>query len=159
MPVGENANPIRTMKKREIWRHFDYLLFGAVIILCIFGVAMIRSAIAGNEVLAGSVTRQIIFIGISLVVILLTASVDYHYWFSLANTMYWIAVVSLVVIFVVGTAAFGSARWIDTGFFFVQPSELAKIIMIIALAAYFARTKDSPRNLVWIIRGFLMTFF
>ncbi len=147
------------MKKQEIWRHFDYWLFGAVIILCIFGVAMIRSAIAGNEVLAGSVNRQMIFIGVSLVVILVTASVDYHYWFSLSNMMYWVAVIALVGIFVIGTAAYGSARWFDTGFFFVQPSELAKIIMIIALAAYFARTKDAPRNMMWIMRGFFLTFF
>jgi rod shape determining protein RodA len=147
------------MEKKEIWRHFDYWLFGAVIILCIFGVAMIRSAIAGNEYMAGYDTRQMVFIGVSLVVIILTAWVDYHYWYSLANIMYWVAVVLLLVIFTVGTAAFGSARWIDTGFFFIQPSEVAKIIMIIVLAAYFAREQNSPRNLRWIIRGFILTFF
>ena len=73
------------MQKREIWRHFDYWLFGAVIILCTFGVAMIRSAVAGNEVLAGLVQRQMIFIAVSLVVILITAWIDYHYWFSLSR--------------------------------------------------------------------------
>jgi rod shape determining protein RodA len=147
------------MEKKEIWRHFDYWLFGAVIILCIFGVAMIRSAIAGNEYMAGYDTRQMIFIGVSLVVIIITAWIDYHYWFSLSNVMYWVAVIALLVIFTVGTAAFGSARWIDTGFFFIQPSELAKIIMIIVLAAYFAREQNSPRDLRWILRGFIMTFF
>lgn len=147
------------MEKKEIWRHFDYWLFGAVIILCIFGVAMIRSAIAGNEYMAGYDTRQMIFIGASLVVIILTAWIDYHYWFSLSNLMYWVAVIALLVIFTVGTAAFGSARWIDTGFFFIQPSEVAKIIMIIVLAAYFAREQNSPRDLRWIVRGFIMTFF
>ncbi len=147
------------MEKKEIWRHFDYWLFGAVIILCIFGVAMIRSAIAGNEYMAGYDTRQMIFIGVSLVVIIITAWIDYHYWFSLSNVMYWVAVIALLVIFTVGTAAFGSARWIDTGFFFIQPSELAKIIMIIVLAAYFAREQNSPRDMRWILRGFIMTFF
>lgn len=147
------------MEKKEIWRHFDYWLFGAVIILCIFGVAMIRSAIAGNEYMAGYDTRQMVFIGVSLVVIILTAWIDYHYWFSLSNVMYWVAVVALLVIFTVGTAAFGSARWIDTGFFFIQPSEIAKIIMIIVLAAYFAREQNSPRDLRWIVRGFILTFF
>ena len=38
--------------KREIWKHFDFWLFGTVVILTIFGVVMIRSAIAGNENLA-----------------------------------------------------------------------------------------------------------
>ena len=85
------------MFKREIFRHFDYWLFGAVIILCTFGVAMIRSAIAGNAVLAGLVTRQMIFIAVSLGVILIVALVDYHYYFSMSRLMYGFAVLSLVV--------------------------------------------------------------
>ena len=58
------------MEREAVWKNFDYWLFGAVIILCAFGVAMIRSAIAGNETLAYLVSRQMIFIGVSLVVIL-----------------------------------------------------------------------------------------
>lgn len=146
------------MQRKEIWKHFDYWLFGAVIILCTFGVAMIRSAIAGNAVLAGLVTRQMIFIGVSLGVILIVALVDYHYYFSMARLMYGFAVLSLVVIFVYGEARYGSARWVDTGLILVQPSELAKIIMIIVLAAYFASQKDAPRDLRWIIQGFVITF-
>lgn len=157
--VGEVSSIKRNLAHRQTWRHFDFLLFGAVIILCIFGVAMIRSAVAGNALLAGYPQRQMIFIAISLVVILAATYIDYHYWFSLSNLMYLMAVVLLLFIFVYGTAAYGSARWIDTGFFFIQPSEVAKIIMIVVLAAYFAREKDSPRNLIWIIKGFALTFF
>lgn len=145
------------MEKRQIWRHFDYLLFGAVIILCIFGVAMIRSAVAGNEVLSGLVQRQMIFIAVSLVVILVAAWIDYHYWFSLSNFMYWVAVGLLLIIYAYGTARYGSARWLDTGLILIQPSELAKIIMILVLAAYFARHQNAPRDVGWILRGLLMT--
>ena len=67
------------MIQRQTWRHFDFLLFGAVIILCMFGVAMIRSAAAGNEEILQSVPRQIIFIVVSMIVILITAAIDYHY--------------------------------------------------------------------------------
>jgi rod shape determining protein RodA len=147
------------MEKREIWRHFDYWLFGAVIILCTFGVAMIRSAVAGNEELSGLPQSQMIWIAVSLVVILGAAAVDYHYWFSLSTLMYWVAIVLLLVIFVIGTVSFGAARWIETGLFNIQPSEIAKIIMIIVLAAYFSKHKDSPRDLRWIGRSFIMTFF
>ncbi len=147
------------MEKREIWRHFDYWLFGAVIILCIFGVAMIRSAVAGNELLSGLPRTQMIWIGISLVVILGSAWIDYHYWFSLSALMYWVSIALLLVIFVVGTVSFGAARWITTGLFNIQPSEIAKIVMIIVLAAYFSKNKDNPRNLLWIGRSFVMSFF
>jgi rod shape determining protein RodA len=145
------------MERREAWRHFDYWLFGAVIILCTFGVAMIRSAVAGNEVLAGLVQRQMIFIAVSLAVILITAWIDYHYWFSLSNLMYAVVLGLLLVIFVYGTARYGSARWLDTGLILIQPSELAKIIMILVLAAYFARNKEAPRDMRWILRGLIMT--
>lgn len=145
------------MERREIWKHYDYWLFGTVILLCTFGVAMIRSAIAGNEILAPSVSRQMIFIAISLVVILVTAAVDYHYWYSLARLMYGFAVLSLIVIFVYGEARFGSARWVDTGLILIQPSELAKIIMILVLAAYFASQREAPRNLLWIGKSFAIT--
>ena len=147
------------MEKRELWRHFDYWLFGAVIILCTFGVAMIRSAAAGSQSLVGLPTSQMVWIFISLVVIIGTASIDYHYWLSLSRILYLFAVVSLIVIFVVGAASFGSARWISTALFNIQPSELAKIIMIIVLAAYFSSQQEKPRDLRWISKGFFLTFF
>jgi rod shape determining protein RodA len=147
------------MENRELWRHFEYWLFGAVIILCTFGVAMIRSAAAGSESLVGLPTSQMMWIAISLVVIIVTASIDYHYWFSLARVMYIFAVVSLVIIFSLGAASFGSTRWLETGLFNIQPSELAKIIMIIVLAAYFSSQQDKPRDLSWMSKGFFLTFF
>jgi rod shape determining protein RodA len=133
-------------------------MFGAVILLCIFGIAMLRSAAAGNTAILNLAQRQIIFIGVSLIVILLTTAIDYHYWYSLAGLMYGFAVLSLVVIFVYGTAKYGSARWVDTGLILIQPSELAKIIMILVLAWYFARTRESVKDLRWIAIGFALTF-
>jgi len=146
------------MDRREVWKHFDYWLFGTVILLCVFGVAMIRSAVAGNETLASLVTRQMIFIFASLAVILIIASVDYHYFFSLSRLMYIFAVLSLVVIFAYGTARFGSARWVDTGLILIQPSELAKIILIVVMAAFFASQSDAPKNFLWILKSFFLTF-
>ena len=145
------------MLRNQTWKHFDFWLFGAVVILSVFGVAMIRSAIAGNLVLAELVTRQMIYIGISFVIILMLTLIDYHYWSSLARLMYWFAVLSLVVIYVYGTARYGAARWLDTGLILIQPSELAKIIMIIVLADFFARAKDRPRNIRWIGESLLLT--
>jgi rod shape determining protein RodA len=143
--------------KREFWRHFDFWLFGAVVILSVFGIVMIRSAIAESPGLAGLDTRQAIYVGMGMVVILVTALIDYRYWAALTKVMYAGVIGFLIVIFVVGTALYGSARWLDTGLVFVQPSELAKIVMIIVLADFFARNKDKERNLRWIIRSFALT--
>jgi rod shape determining protein RodA len=141
--------------RSQTWRHFDYILFGAVLILTIFGIAMIRSAIAGNVVLTPLINRQILFAAVSLVVIFLTAAIDYHYWAALIRPMYIVTVVALAILTVVGQAIYGSARWFDTGVILIQPSELAKIVLILVLADFFARTKDKPHNVRWIVQSFL----
>ena len=143
--------------KRELWRNFDFLLFGSALLLSIFGIMMIRSAIAGNVVLAESVSRQAIFLVLGVALMIIMAAIDYHYWGSLARFMYIFAVVSLVVIYIVGQARFGSARWLDTGVILIQPSEIAKILMIMVLADYFAKNFDKPRDLRWIAQSFIMT--
>jgi rod shape determining protein RodA len=143
--------------KFGIWRRFDFLLFGAVMLLSIFGIVMIRSAIAGNEVLAGHVNRQIIFVLIGLVVIIGTALINYHFWASLSRTMYVVTVGFLMVIFIYGQARFGSARWLDTGLILIQPSELAKIVLILVLANHFATAQDEVHDLRWIGRSLLLT--
>lgn len=146
------------MLRRETWKHFDFWLFGMVILLSIFGVAMIRSAIAGNEALSGLVLRQAIYIVIEFVIILILTLIDYHYWSALARVMYIAALLSLVVIYVYGTARYGAARWLDTGLILIQPSELAKVIMIMVLADFFARTREQPKNFRWVVRSFILTF-
>jgi rod shape determining protein RodA len=143
--------------RREIWRHFDFLLFGSVIILSIFGIVMIQSAIAGNTELADSVNRQTIFVALGMTVIIVVAVVNYRYWASLTRYMYIVAVAFLVFIFISGQVRFGAARWIDTGLVLIQPAELAKIVIIIVLANYFARNQDKPHDLRWIGKSLLLT--
>jgi len=144
--------------RREIWRNFDFWLFGAALFLSIFGIMMIQSAIAGNEVLAESVSRQPIFLALGVVLMLAMAAIDYHYWGSLARFMYIFAIISLLIIYVYGQARYGSARWLDTGVILIQPSEIVKILMIMVLADYFARNNDKPHDLRWVLQSFLLTF-
>jgi rod shape determining protein RodA len=143
--------------RKEIWRNFDFWLFGAALFLSIFGVMMIQSAIAGNEVLAESVSRQPIFLALGVFLMLVMSAIDYHYWGSLARFIYIFAVVALAFISIYGQARFGSARWFDTGVILIQPSEIVKILMIMVLADFFTKNNDQPRNLRWILRSFLLT--
>lgn len=143
--------------KKEFWRHFDFLLFGSVVFLCVFGVLMIRSAIAGNVVLSGLVQRQIIYDVIGLVIILVLSWIDYHYWASLSHIMYIGMFLFLAVVFVLGAVAFGSARWIETGLFNIQPSEFAKIVIILVLANYFQTHQNHNHDWRWIATSMLLT--
>ena len=147
------------MFKREFWQQFDYLLLGGVLILCIFGIAMIQSAIAGNEQIANSVSRQVIFVIGGVAVLFLTSFINYRYLSSLTRIMYIVSVLLLMGIYVIGTAVYGSARWFDTGVILIQPSELVKTIMIVILADFFYKTQDQEKNLNWVFKSFLITAF
>jgi len=139
------------------WRHFDFWLIGAVLLLVIFGVTMIRSAVAGNIELSdlNLVQRQMIFAAGGFIVIIMITAIDYRLWSSLSRPMYWITVGILATLGVLGAALYGSARWFDTGVILIQPSEIAKIVLILVLADYFTRYKDRLVSMVWIGRSFV----
>jgi len=124
----------------------------------VFGVTMILSAIAGNENLATLVPRQMIFGGIGFVVIILAAAIDYRFWSGAIVPMYIVIVIFLLLLFVIGGARFGATRWIETGLISIQPTELAKIVVILALANYFSKNTSAIRNWSWLFKGFLITF-
>lgn len=66
------------MISKRSWRNFDYLLLGTLIVLASFGVVMIYSATINTYGIENPVQRQIIFVGVGLVVLVATASVDYR---------------------------------------------------------------------------------
>jgi len=142
--------------KREYWRNFDFWLFGAVIFLGVFGIVMFRSAIAGNEVLAELIPRQVLFFVIGIFVMVGVSMIDYHYWAPLSRIMYIVMVLFLIVIFVLGQESFGAQRWLDIGFAVIQPSELAKIVVILVMANYFQNSQREPHDLLWVARSGLL---
>jgi len=132
------------------WRHFDFWLFGAVLVLVIFGVTMIRSAVAGNIELTTEtnlVNRQITFAVIAFLLMFITAGIDYHYWSSVNRLMYLVTAGALVVLNFIAPAVFGSARWFQVLTINIQPSEIAKIVIILVLAEYFTQYSGEVGNL------------
>lgn len=139
------------MFKRETWRHFDFWLFGTVIFLSIFGVVMIKSAVAGNETLAGYAQRQATFLGIGVVLLFIVALIDYRFWKSFSKFLYIVIDLFLLVILIMGQVSFGAQRWLDVGFATVQPAELAKIVIILVLAEYFDKNSKAEKNIKWLL--------
>ncbi|HDD54675.1 MAG TPA: rod shape-determining protein RodA [Chloroflexi bacterium] len=141
------------------WRHFDFWLLGAVAFLTIFGVTMIQSAIAGNIELveANTVVKQIIFAGVGFVIMLLTAMIDYRYWGALSTFLFLFTFGSLAVLFLVGGALFGSSRWFAVGPILVQPSEFAKITIILILGNFFSQNIDYVKKPRVVVQSLLIT--
>ena len=143
------------------WRHFDFWLLGSVAFLTVFGVTMISSAIAGNIELveANTVLKQIIFAGIGLVILIITAMIDYRYWGALSSFLYLVMVGALAVLFIFGDALFGSSRWFSVGPILIQPSEFAKIVVILILANFFSQNIDNIKKPTTVLRSLVVTFF
>lgn len=120
---------------------------------------MIRSAIAGNIELveANTVTKQIIFAGGGFVILMITALIDYRYWSSLSKFFYFGIIALLALLNFVGGALFGSSRWFTVGPILIQPSELAKIVIILTLANFFAKNIDQIHKPLTIFKSFLVT--
>jgi rod shape determining protein RodA len=145
--------------KGGLWRFFDFWLLGATLLLVILGITMIRSAVAGNIELTETtplVERQIIFSLIGLVALIITANIDYRVWSSMSNTLYIGIILVMIALNVIGGALFGSARWFRTTLVFIQPSEFAKIVMILTMSHFFVTHFHQMSESKWIIRSFLM---
>ena len=137
------------------WRNFDFILLGAVVLASSFGTAMIRSAVAGNEVLQPLIMRQVYFALLGVVLIFLVASVDYRYWLALYRPIYLGIMIFLITLTGFGQSAFGAQRWFTVGVLFLQPTEFAKIVAIIILARYFEVVQYQPRDLKWVFGAVL----
>ncbi len=144
------------MQNTRMWRHFDVWLLAAVAVLTIAGVAMVRSAIGGNENLAELVPRQAIYGLIGLVVLFLTAAIDYRIWSALSRPMYIFVLAALALILAAGVVGFGSARWFNVGIATIQPSELSKILMILVLSNYLARNHHNLHQPKILLRSLIV---
>src|SRR5512138_1822698 len=117
----------------QIWRNFDFILFGTTLILIVFGILMIRSATLGaiDPDLISRVPDQIRYAIIGIVVVFGLAAIDYRLLGGMHVWLYLLMVGLLILVQFLGVEGdAGSQRWINLGIR-IQPSEIGKIIIII----------------------------
>ena len=128
-----------SMMDRRLIKNFDYFLLTLLLAICTVGTMILYSATRGMEAdPMYYVRRQLIFLSLGLGLILLICFIDYINFSNWARYIYAGSLVLLVVVLVAGTTTRGSMRWISIGFFEMQPSEIAKIALIIMLAKLLA---------------------
>lgn len=109
-----------------------------IILLCLpvaVGCAMLYSAAGGS--FDPWASRQLLRFAMGAVIMLIVALVDLRFWLRAAYPIYGIALVLLLAVDLMGVIAMGAQRWVDFGFIQLQPSELMKIALVLALARYF----------------------
>jgi len=154
--------PTAKKKKKKEFRYFDYTLLFIIIFLVGFGLVMLYSTSSYSAATkfgdsAFYLKKQLFAAGIGMGAMIVLSIVDYHLWMRLYKLIYFVSLGLCTFVLFAGKELNGSARWIDLGFISFQPSEIAKIAMIITLAAVINKVPNQMNNIKVIAK--ILLFF
>lgn len=132
-------------------RRPDVLIVAVVVVLLALGLVVVMSAASVTDLVQYGdpyyhVKRQLVWAVIGVIVMTVLTRFDYRYLRLLAVPVLGAALLLLVLVLFVGTEVSGARRWIGFGFFNVQPSEIAKLALIMYLSAYVARKRGEMQQ-------------
>ena len=138
-----------------IRRNVDMVLVLAVLLLVAIGIGMVFSAsfVTAHKYFGDDmyfIVRHVIWVSLGFAALVVVARLDYHIWQRIATPLYMGTVILLVVVMVpgLGTSTYGASRWLALGPLpTFQPSELAKLAVIVYLASWITRVGGDIRKL------------
>jgi rod shape determining protein RodA len=116
----------------------NWLFVMLILAVSAIGIAVLYSAGGGS--FDPWASRQISRFGLAIAIMFAAALVDLRFWLRHAYLVYAIGLAMLVAVEIMGFEAKGAERWLYIGFMRVQPSEVMKIALVLALARYFHKT-------------------
>jgi rod shape determining protein RodA len=134
------------MLETRLRRNLDWPLLALTYTLACLGVLLIFSVTRGDA--TAFYRKQIINIVLGSVALAGLSRLDYHYFVRFARSLYWINISLLLLVFMPGLnhAAKGAGRWIRIGSFPFQPSEFAKVFIILTLAIFLVDRHETIRE-------------
>ena len=138
-------------KRTGTTKYIDYTLLLMIICILGFGLVMLYSTSAYNATLKfGSsiyyLKRQAMSAGLGFVLLYICVKLDYHFFAKFAGVAYLLATVLCLAVNFVGTSSHGSSRWLNIAGFSFQPSELAKVAVILYLATVISKRPMAMRT-------------
>ncbi len=134
---------------RRLISHFDWPLLVCTILVVVCGLATVLSAShSPDRLFSSSVLRQATWAGLGLVGMLAVISFDYHWLDRYGYLIFVGSMVLLLLVAVLGSSGGGARRWINMGPVSLQPSELAKLGLVIALSSVLHRYVGEKRLLL-----------
>lgn len=132
-------------------RIMDWPLLVTTVVLCVVGLATLYSA-AGSPLLEGApraFQMQALYMAIGFLLMLIVAMIDPRLYERGAYVFFGLTLLMLVLVLIVGPVRGGAQRWLPLGPFNFQPSELAKLTLVLAAARFFS---GRPRPDGWGLR-------
>lgn len=146
-------------------RNSFFIILVIALLICSLGVLSIYSSTYQKEgkLWQSIFERQMLWISLGLLLFCVISSVNYRRFWDWTYFLYCASLFFLLFVFILGTTRLGAQRWLRIGWFNFQPSELAKISMVIFLARYFSRKAADDFELLsgkfGIFRGLALPFF
>jgi len=139
------------MRQTDRYYKFDWLTIFLFFILVIFGWVNIISTSHSGEALEFTnfshfYSKQLVFIGLSIVLIILVLSIESKFYERFSSIIYFIALISLAGLFVFGKNINGATSWYPIGSFTFQPGEFAKVATALAVAKYVSDLNTDIRR-------------
>lgn len=125
---------------RRLFEHFDMILMFLICMVCTMALFNLYSAsFPHNTYGVAPYVRQGYFFLMGFAVFVFIISFDYKELHSWNYFCYTVIIALLLIAFFAGDKAGGAQRWINLGFFKLQPSEPAKLMLVVALASFYSR--------------------
>jgi len=135
MPLNDSFGPMgRELRVMGKLRAMNWFLVALITVTSCIGFALLYSVAGGS--FEPWADRQIVRFGIGMVLLLVVALIDIRIWFQLAYPIYGVSLLLLVAVEFFGRMGKGAERWIEIGPLQLQPSELMKIALILALSRF-----------------------
>jgi cell division protein FtsW (lipid II flippase) len=138
--------PLPIFSKPYHLRDYRFNLVLSVFALSVIGVLAVGSAKAVNQ------PKQMMGVAIGLIIMTITSLIDYVWITDFYWLIYLFSVVILGAVLVIGDNVNGATRWIDLGFTTFQPSELAKILLILFFAKFITEHEDDINDAATLVK-------
>jgi rod shape determining protein RodA len=127
------------MFDRRLFGEIDWVLLGLILAQSLVGVFFIYSS---SHFMPGAYhVRQLVWIGVSLLALFVVLAIDYKFFVALSGYLYVLVIVLLALMNVFARLVAGTKSWLTFGLMQLQPSEIAKIVLILVFARIFAEYK------------------
>jgi len=147
------------MIDRRLFFHFDWTLVGVVLLIASIGILNLYSATSCGGDATPFCLKQVLWLLIGLVMMLMVAFVEYRFYSDFAYIFFLFTLILLIGVLAYGMITSGAQRWVRIGSLSFQPSEFVKISFILALAKFFQQPstlegyslKDLPYPLLLLL--------
>jgi len=126
------------MLERRLLSNVPWGMVALIIGIAMIGLTAVYSATYTAHGPSSLFTKQIIWVCLGIIVMFAALIPDYHTVGRYAYILYALSVLFLILVAIFGKTGMGAQRWLPLGPFAFQPSELAKLSLVLALARYFA---------------------